>query len=71
MNPTCCGMEMRQDYPAFESEWLPSPLRIYVCKRCGKAKSEGQHQKINSDMTGQMHDRHVQMAIESAEKYGV
>jgi len=47
------GHQWKLDYPAFESEWIKDPLRIWVCTRCGKAKSEGQHQKMPSRKYGE------------------
>jgi hypothetical protein len=47
------GHDWKLDYPAEESEWIADPLRIWVCQRCGKAKSVGQHQKIPERKQGE------------------
>ena len=73
MNIECLrhGHQWKQVYPEFESEWVNDPLKIWVCERCGKQKSEGPHKKMNSELTGRVHDRHIEMVIESAEQHGI
>jgi len=59
----CKEPDWKLDYPAFESEVISDPLRIYVCQICGNARSEGSHTKLHSELTGQVHEHHLQMVM--------
>ena len=74
MNLTCMrhGHDFEEIYPLRSDRWIKINTRFLQCTRCGKVVREGPpHDKLESKLTGKVHELHKQMAIESAEKYGV